>query len=99
MVTVTRSVVVGTEPIQLIDYMKNRTTLALFNTSEEWIIYLGSDRTVSIDSGFWFEKLTGLQFNKGLGDRPDLEIWARTAGGVAEVRIWESYAEEGEEET
>lgn len=98
MVSITRLVEVGTEPVKLIDYMKNRTALALFNTSSNRVVYLGADRSVTTRTGFWFEKLTGLQFNKGIGDRPDLEVWAVTAGGTAEVRVWESYAEEEKEE-
>ena len=98
MVTVARSVEVGTEPVQLVDYVKNRSSLALFNTSPTWIVYLGADRNVNITNGFLFERQTGVQFNKGLGDRPDLEIWATTSDGVADVRIWESFEEEAEEE-
>ena len=98
MVSVSRSVTVGATPIQLVDYVKNRTSLALFNTSPTWIVYLGSDRNVNIVNGFVFETQTGLQFNKGLGDRPDLAVWATTSGGVADVRIWESFEEEDEEE-
>jgi len=98
MVTTSRSVFVGATPVQLVDYVKNRTSLALFNTSGTGIVYLGSDRSVNIVNGFLFETQTGLQFNKGLGDRPDLEIWATASGGVADVRIWESFEEEEEEE-
>lgn len=98
MVSVSRSIEIGSTPVQLVEYVKNRTSLALFNTSPTWIVYIGADRTVNITNGFLFERQTGLQFNKGLGDRPDLEIWATTSGGVADVRIWESFEELEEEE-
>ena len=93
MVKMQSPVTVGTTATRLVHSDNNRTALSIFNNGSTLNIYIGTDNGVTTSNGFRINPQTGITFNKGLGDRPDLELWAITTSSTVDVRIFEAYAE------
>ena len=84
---------VDTTAKRAVNYDARRTSLAIANISSTVIVYLGSDIGVTNKNGFPVYPGTSMTFNKGLGDRPDIERFI-VGDASAEIRIMEYYGAE-----
>jgi hypothetical protein len=69
---------------------RKRTSLTVWNDDTVTSLYIGFDRQVSVFNGMVVLPQSGMTFLKGLGDRPDLELFGVTGGATIDVRILEA---------
>jgi hypothetical protein len=84
---------VDTTAKRAVHHDARRTSLAIVNVSSTVTVYLGSDIGVTSQNGFPVYPGTSITFNKGLGDRPDIERYI-VGDASAEIRIMEDYGAE-----
>lgn len=89
----TIAVEVGTIARRAVGYNKDRTSLAIANTSATVTVFMGSDNQVTTDNGFPVYPGTVMTFNEGLGDNAKIERWM-IADATADIRLTEEYGGE-----
>jgi len=91
MVKLGSTIKVGTIPTQILITDVKRTSVALYNNDSSNIIYIGADRSVSTDNGFPIPPKTPAAFMVGMGDTPELGLYAVASGADTDLRIYEQY--------
>ncbi|MBA7592280.1 hypothetical protein ES708_34459 [subsurface metagenome] len=91
MVKLADSVIVGTTAREILIPNKNRTSLTLYNNDSTNVIYLGADIGVTPETGFPLPPKTPVAYMVGLGDTPEIGLYAVSSGADTDVRIYEQY--------
>lgn len=83
-------IVIGTTPVQIVPYVKERLALLIRHHIGEKV-FVSNDAVEIVDKGF--PLMVGDTFSLLAvdGDCPDLALYAVTTVGTAELRIVESY--------
>ena len=92
MVKLQSQLYVNTGLNRLVHQKSDRTSVSFFNNHATSILYIGTDRSLTIANGFPIMPQTGYSFNQGLGDQPELEYFGRSNTGLIDVRIMEAEA-------
>lgn len=87
-----RRATVGTDPVQIVAYQKDRTGVMIRNVGGAEV-FISTDQVDIINQGWNIAVGEYVAFLRVDGDAPDLQIYAQTASGTAELRIVESYGE------
>lgn len=83
---------VGTTPKRAVVQYAERTSLAIANLSGSAVVYLGVDNQVNPENGFPINPGGQITFNKGFGDRPDIERWLVAEESPVDVRVIEEFS-------
>jgi len=84
---VERVAILHTTPTRIIGYDPKRTALGLTNLDGANAIWFGADRSVSVATGYPLKAGAGRDFNVGLGDETELELWAIAETATVNVAI------------
>ena len=85
---------VGVTAQRVIEGNRRRTAIGIANLSGTATIYIGADNQLTVNNGFPVYPGTQITFNKGFGDRPDIERWIVSDSPGADVRIIEEYGDD-----
>lgn len=82
---------VGTTRRRAVHTDIKRTSLGISNNHSTAVIYYGHTSELSVDSGFPILPKTIMFFNRGFGDRPDLEFWLVSDTANTNIRLMEFF--------
>ena len=85
--------VVGVAALMVVPHDKNRSSLALANTSVA-TVYYGWHNDVTVANGFPIVAGTGITFSRAFGDDPRLALWMIGGGAGLNVRVAEEWVKE-----
>lgn len=86
----TRPVSIGTVATPVVSYNNRRTSLSLAN-EDAATIYVSEDETVSTSNGYPILAGGALDLIRALGDEPQWQLFAISAGGGADLRVLEAF--------
>jgi len=86
----TRTVLVGTTPTPLLPYNNRRTTASFVNNGNE-TIFVSTDQSNIQGNGFPVGVGGALDLIRALGDEPQIQWYAESAGGGDDMRILEQF--------
>lgn len=87
-----RPVTVGTTPTPVLSYNNKRTGVSLAN-EDSAAIFLKEDETAILATGYPIVAGGAQDLLRALGDEPQLALWAISAAGGADLRVWEHFGE------
>jgi len=91
-----RKVSVGTEPKQIASYHEKRVCITILNRAGS-CCFISGNQTGIVEEGFALDVGMILSLVKADGDETREAIWGQCESGSADLRVYESFAEEGGE--
>jgi len=91
-----RKVSVGTEPTQVASYNPRRVCITIINYSGS-TCFIDTDTKNITSEGFPLAVGSIMSLIKRDGDHPEEALWGQCESGTADLRVQESWSEEGGE--
>ena len=83
---------IGTTETKVLEYNKERTSLAVFNNHGSAVVYFRQDRGVAAANGFPIRGYGSISLNIPEDD-PSMELWLISDTASTSVRVYEGFGE------